>query len=257
MNFLSSYVQFSEIQEWIGFCLQTGHMAHMANRSHGKHMANTWQRGHMAWLDREALRMKESLARKTSCLQQKGIRKKWPAWLGHSKDLCLKPIIKYNDICLMWSGSTFFRHKYFWLGGRVNKLPRKMYHSSCRLWILWSKIYDSSCRLRMLWISASFVGLATSLWITKGTFFMFGSLFVSLCLFVWVSICLWLYLDFVSRDSFEARPRTPRESQSRRCFSSSLHFSCSSSSLSSSTSSFSSSSSSSKSASVRSEQKER
>merc|ERR1719382_85107 len=50
-------------------------------------------------------------------------------------------------------------------------------------------------------------------------------------------------LDFVSRDSFEARPRTPRESQSRRCFSSSLHFSCSSSS--------------SKSASVRSEQKER
>ena len=74
-----------------------------------------------------------------------------------------------------------------------------------------------------------------------------------------------LYLDFVSRESLEARPRTPRESQSRpRWFSPSLFAisrdpstSSSSSSLSLSPSSSSSSSSSSKSASVRSEQNER
>ena len=54
---------------------------------------------HMAWLEREDLRMKESLARKTSCLQTKRDLERNEG-LGHSKNLRLKPLTLIKQ-CLM------------------------------------------------------------------------------------------------------------------------------------------------------------
>ena len=49
----------------------------------------------MAWLEREDLRMKESLARKSSCLQTKKDLERNEG-VGHSKDLHLKPLTLIN-----------------------------------------------------------------------------------------------------------------------------------------------------------------